>query len=408
MPSPTAAARRPSPSTDAATLADQVRAWAQAAGFDAVGITTPDAIPEAAGRLAAFLADGHHGDMGWMADTADRRGAPRALWPAARSVVMLGLSYAPAADPRDILQARHRGAISVYAQGRDYHDLIKGRLKQVARQLTAAAGADVKVFVDTAPLMEKPLAAASGLGWQGKHTNLVSRTHGSWLLLGAILTTAVLIPDAPARDHCGSCRRCLDVCPTDAFPAPYRLDARRCIAYLTIEHRGPIPPALRPAIGNRVFGCDDCLAVCPWNRFAARARETRLHGRPETDNPPLADLVRLDDAAFRVRFAGTPVKRTGRDRVVRNVLIAIGNSGERALLPGVVARLDDAAPVVRGAAVWALARLADASAVQSYAAAHAATEIDPDVAAEWAAAVFGATADAHINATDITREDPTR
>ena len=293
-------------------------------------MTAPDAAPLAPERLEAWLAEGHHGSMAWMADTAARRADPRILWPEVRSIVLLGLNYGPETDPLATLGARDRATISVYARNRDYHDVIKGKLKEAAGFLAARAGSGVKVFVDTAPVMEKPLAQAAGLGWQGKHTVLVSREFGNWLFLGAIFTTAEMPPDAPERDHCGSCRRCLDICPTDAFPAPYRLDARRCISYLTIEHKGHIPPDLRPGIGNRVFGCDDCLAVCPWNKFAQAGREARLKQREDLAAPPLADLARLDDAAFRARFAGTPIKRTGRDRFVRNVLIAIGNSGDPA------------------------------------------------------------------------------
>ena len=356
-------------------------------GFHDLRVTRADALgAQAAERLAAFVAEGAHGDMDWMARTLDRRGSVAALWPEARSVIMLGLSYAPSRDPLAVLAEPLRGAISVYAQGRDYHDIIKRGLIVLARELSERTGADVKLFVDTAPLMEKPLAAAAGLGWQGKHTNLVSRTAGSWLFLGAILTTSDIEPDAPEDDHCGSCRRCLDVCPTDAFPAPYRLDARRCIAYLTIEHKGHIAREFRVAIGNRVFGCDDCLAVCPWNKFAAASREARFAARAQTDGPPLGALLALDEATFRARFAGTPVKRTGRDRVVRNALIAAGNSGDRALLPGVIALLEDASPLVRAMAVWALGRLASREEVDEHARRFAPREEDADVKAEWALA----------------------
>jgi epoxyqueuosine reductase len=355
-------------------------ARAAAEGFATCRVTTPDAIPRAGERLAAWLEADHHGGMGWMEERADWRASPAALWPAAQSVILLGLSYAPPHDPLDSVGRTDRGAISVYAARRDYHDVIKGKLKTVAGAL-AAQGHAVKVFVDTAPLMEKPLAQAAGLGWQGKHTVLVSRQHGSWLFLGAILTTAALPADAPESDHCGSCSRCLDICPTAAFPAPYVLDARRCIAYLTIEHAGPIAPSLRVGIGNRIFGCDDCLAVCPWNKFAGEARETRLALREDLIDRPLAELAALDDAAFRALFAGTPVKRTGRDRFVRNVLIAIGNSGEASLAAAARARLDDASPLVRAMAVWALSRL-DAGALAAEAG-RAAAETDPDVLAEW-------------------------
>jgi epoxyqueuosine reductase len=363
-------------------------AEARAAGFAAAQVTTPAAIgPLLAERLAAFISDGRHGDMDWMATTATRRGHPLALWPEARSIVVLGMSYTPEEDPLAVLAERSRGAISCYAQSKDYHDVVKAGLKRVAGSLARASGAQVKVFVDTAPLMEKPLAEAAGLGWQGKHTNLVSRDHGSWLFLGAILTTAEMTPDAPETDHCGSCRRCLDVCPTNAFPAPYQLDARRCISYLTIEHKGHIPAELREAMGNRVFGCDDCLAVCPWNKFAAAARETRLAARDAARSPPLAELLALDDAAFRARFAGTPVKRTGRDRVVRNALIAAGNSGDAGLIAAVERLMDDASPLVRAMAVWALRRLVGPDTdPEAWAAArkrYAGRETDSAVRAEW-------------------------
>jgi epoxyqueuosine reductase len=358
---------------------------ARAHGFEVVGVTRPDAIPEAKGHLARFIAEGAHGDMGWMADSA-RRGDPRALWPDVRTVVMLGLNYAPAGDPLAILARSDRGAISVYAQGDDYHDVIKPRLKAVARWLIEAAGGDARVFVDTAALMEKPLAAAAGLGWQGKHTNLVSRERGSWLFLGAILTTLELAPDAPERDHCGTCRACLDVCPTAAFPAPYRLDARRCISYLTIEHKGPIPRELRPLMGNRIYGCDDCLAVCPWNKFAQTGHETRLAARAELGEPRLADLARLDHAGFRALFRKSPVKRIGRDRFVRNVLIAIGNSGDAGMADEAEQALADPAVLVRGAAVWALGRLAPAR-LAAAANEYLAREAAPAVREEWAAAL---------------------
>lgn len=344
-------------------------------------VTTPNAIPDAAGRLADWLTAGHQGDMGWMADRAEWRGDPARLWPEARSVVMLGMSYAPGLDPLELLDREGHAALSVYAARRDYHDVIKGKLKTVAGAL-AAAGAAVKVFVDTAPVMEKPLAQAAGLGWQGKHSVLVSREHGSWLFLGAIFTTAELPADALETDHCGSCTRCLDICPTAAFPQPYVLDARRCIAYLTIEHEGPIPAELRAGIGNRVFGCDDCLAVCPWNKFAGVAREARLALREDLLSMPLAALARLDDAAFRAMFAGTPVKRTGRDRFVRNVMIAIGNAKDPSLASEAERALGDASPLVRGMAVWALGRLAPRRAAV-LAAARGAADPDAGVRAEW-------------------------
>jgi len=359
-------------------------------GFDVIGVTRPDAIPQALARLQQFLAAGAHGDMDWMETTAARRGDPRALWPDVRSVIMLGLNYGNGRDPLAILEQRDRGAISIYAQGDDYHEIIKPRLKALARWLTVQAGGDVqagmKVFVDTAAVMEKPLAAAAGLGWQGKHTNLVSRQFGSWLFLGAIFTTLELPPDTAEDDHCGSCRACLDICPTAAFPAPYRLDARRCISYLAIEHKGPIPRELRAAIGNRIYGCDDCLAVCPWNKFAQAGHEAKLAARAALKAPRLAELAALDDGAFRKLFARSPVKRTGRDRFVRNVLIAIGNSGDAALVSAAERLLTDASALVRGAAVWALARL-DRERIAALAAAHRNAERDPEVKAEWTAAV---------------------
>jgi epoxyqueuosine reductase len=365
-------------------LKQLVRAEARAAGFVVARVTVPAAVaPAMAERLAHFLREGRHGDMHWMATTAERRGHPLALWPSVRSIVMLGMSYAPQEDPLAVLGERSRGAVSCYAQSKDYHDVVKAGLKRVAAALARAGGADVKVFVDTAPLMEKPLAEAAGLGWQGKHTNLVSREHGSWLFLGAILTTAEIAPDLPEADHCGSCRRCLDVCPTAAFPLPYQLDARRCISYLTIEHKGHIPAELRAPMGNRVFGCDDCLAVCPWNKFAVAARETRLAARDALRSPPLADLLALDDAAFRARFAGTPVKRTGRDRVVRNALIAAGNSGDAGLIPAVERLIADASPLVRAMAVWALRQLAGAAAWSAARRRYADRETDSAVRTEW-------------------------
>ncbi|HEY6995287.1 MAG TPA: tRNA epoxyqueuosine(34) reductase QueG [Xanthobacteraceae bacterium] len=365
---------------------------ARAHGFDAVGVTRPDSIPQAPERLRRFLAEGAHGDMHWMATTAARRGDPRVLWPQVRSIIMLGLNYDQGGDPLAILRRRDRGAISIYAQADDYHEIIKPRLKALARWLTAQAGGDAKVFVDTAAVMEKPLAGAAGLGWQGKHTNLVSREFGSWLFLGAIFTTLELPPDAPESDHCGSCRACLDVCPTAAFPAPYRLDARRCISYLTIEHKGPIPRDLRTAMGNRIYGCDDCLAVCPWNKFARAGRELKLAARAELRAPPLAELARLDDAAFRQLFAKSPVKRTGRDRFMRNVLIAIGNSGDAALAAEARRLLADSSALVRGAAVWALGRLLPREALAELAAARRAQETEPLVQEEWTAALAPAAA----------------
>ena len=362
-----------------------LRGAAMEAGFDAFGITTPDAIPQAPQRLQTFLAEKLHGDMDWLETTAQRRGDPQVLWPDARAIVMLGVNYGPDEDPLAILAQRERGGISVYARGEDYHDLIKKRLKDVARWLVANAGGDVKVFVDTAAVMEKPLAAAAGLGWQGKHTNLVSRDFGSWLFLGAIFTTLPLAPDDAEIDHCGSCRNCLDACPTDAFPAPYRLDATRCISYLTIEHKGPIPRELRARMGNRIYGCDDCLAVCPWNKFAQQGHEIKLAARDALRAPTLQSLSRLDDAAFRALFSKSPVKRVGRDRFLRNVLIAIGNADDMALASDAERLLGDASPLVRGAAVWALGRLLPQDEMRKRAA--QANESDADVRAEWDAAM---------------------
>ncbi|WP_200879416.1 tRNA epoxyqueuosine(34) reductase QueG [Microvirga sp. BSC39] len=356
---------------------------ARALGFDTVRIARPDSIPLAPERLQAWLAAGHHGSMDWMADTAERRADPRTLWPEVRSVILLGLNYGPADDPLAELAHKDRGYISVYARNRDYHDVIKGKLKEAAGFLASKASSDVKVFVDTAPVMEKPLAEAAGLGFQGKHTVIVSREFGNWLFLGAIFTTAELPADAPERNHCGSCRRCLDVCPTGAFPAPYQLDARRCISYLTIEHKGHIPEELRSGIGNRIFGCDDCLAVCPWNKFAQAGREARLVQRDDLALLPLADLARLDDPSFRTRFAGTPIKRTGRDRFIRNVLIAIGNAGDAGLAEEAERLLDDASPLVRAMAIWALGRLLPPEALARHAAERLGQESDQDVREEW-------------------------
>jgi epoxyqueuosine reductase len=366
-----------------AALASQARAL----GFDCVGVTAPDAIPHAAKNLRAFLAARAHGDMDWLAREPERRADPRGLWSDVKSVIMLGVNYGPDQDPLAILTQRTRGAISVYAQGSDYHDVIKQRLKTLARWLIAAAPCEVKVFVDTAAVMEKPLAQAAGLGWQGKHTNLVSREYGSWLFLGAIFTTLELPKDAADADHCGSCQACLDICPTAAFPAPYRLDARRCISYLTIENKGPIPHEFRKAMGNRIYGCDDCLAVCPWNKFAQQGREAKLAARDEFRAPDLAELARLDDAAFRARFAKSPVKRTGRDRFVRNVLIAIGNSNDAALAAEAERLLSDASPLIRGAAVWALSQLIGRELFAAKAASAMPDETEESVREEWAAAL---------------------
>ncbi len=368
---------------------------AEALGFDVCRITHADAIPHAPERLARFLNDGHHATMTWMEETAERRAAPRSLWPDVRSIIMLGMNYGPEHDPLENLDNAETGSISVYARHRDYHDIIKGKLKTLASQILAAArertelpddGADLKVFVDTAPVMEKPLAAASGLGWQGKHTNLVSKDFGSWLFLGSIFTTLDLPADEPERDHCGSCRACLDICPTKAFPGPYRLDAGRCISYLTIEHKGPIPREFRTAIGNRIYGCDDCLAVCPWNKFAESASEAKLKARLDLQAPALDDLVTLDDAAFRELFSGSPVKRIGRDRFIRNVLVAVGNSGDTELAKRAKALLDDPSSEVRGAAVWALSRLLEQPEFTRLRNSHEASESDADVRQEWRAA----------------------
>lgn len=328
---------------------------AMAEGFVACRICRPTDVPEVPRRLAAFVEAGYHGQMDWMAQRMAWRGDPGALWPQARSVIMLAESYTPTHDPRAILDQPHKGAVSVYAQGRDYHDIVKKRLKRLARWLIEQQACEVKVFVDTAPVPEKALGQAAGLGWQGKHTNLVSRDWGSWAFLGAIFTTLDLETDAAEVDHCGTCRACLDVCPTDAFPAPYRLDARRCISYLTIEHKGPVDPDLRAMMGNRIYGCDDCLAACPWNKFAVTASDMRYHGQDAA--PDLAQLAQLDDAAFRAAYSGSPIKRIGRDRFVRNVLYAIGNSGRAELLPVARGLAEDPDPAVADAARWAIDRL---------------------------------------------------
>ena len=338
------------------TLTERLKARAAEEGFAACGVCAPDAIPQAPARLAEWLGAGMHGQMAWMESRAAWRGDPRALWPEARSVVMLAMSYAPDVDPLAALERPDRGAVSVYARGRDYHDVVKKALKRLGRWLVEQEPCEIKVFVDTAPVMEKPLAQAAGLGWQGKHTNLLGRGFGNWVFLGAIFTTLDLEPDAPEEERCGSCTRCLDVCPTDAFPAPFRLDARRCVSYLTIEHEGPVDEALRPGLGNRIYGCDDCLAVCPWNKFAAEARDRRL-AASDPEGPMLAELAGLDDAGFRARFAGTPIKRSGRGRIVRNVCYAIGNSGDPGLADAVRPLVGDADPAVADAARWALGRL---------------------------------------------------
>jgi epoxyqueuosine reductase len=369
-------------------LRETVANLAKAHGFDAFGIAPASEDPARSVNLNAWLAEGMQGEMGWMARDPDKRATPETLWPDARSVIMLGVTYAADGDPLVALRHRDRATLALYAMRRDYHDVIKSRLKAFARDLVAREGGQVKVFVDTAPVMEKPLAARAGLGWQGKHTVLVSRRHGNWLFLGAVYSSLSIPPDEPEPDHCGRCRRCLDICPTDAFPAPYRLDPRRCIAYLTIEHKGPIPRDLRGRFGNRVFGCDDCLAICPWNKFAEASRDARLALRGDLVGLRLADLARLDDAAFRALFAGTPIKRTGRDRFLRNVLIAIGNSGDVSLAPVAIERLDDAAPLVRAMAVWALSRLVDPRRFAALGAAHLPGETDPDCRAEWETAII--------------------
>jgi epoxyqueuosine reductase len=372
--------------SDAGARAEAIREKARQLGFEACGFA-PSRAPAARGaRLSAFLAEGRHGDMAWMEGRRQERASPDALWPAARSVVMLGANYGPQGDPLARLEERGRGVISVYAANRDYHDIVKKRLKALGRWMVETFGGEVKVFVDTAPVMEKPLAEDSGLGWQGKHTNLVSRQWGSWLFLGAVFSTLEIAADDRSEDHCGDCRRCLDICPTKAFPAPYQLDARRCISYLTIEHKGPIPREFRSAIGNRIYGCDDCLAVCPWNKFAQVSKEIAFHARDDLKSPQLSDLARLDDASFRAMFSGSPVKRTGRDRFVRNVMIAVGNSADPGLSRIAEERLGDASPLVRGAAIWALSRLASPAAFAAIAARHAPAETDAAAIAEWAAA----------------------
>jgi epoxyqueuosine reductase len=351
--------------------------------FSSVGVASATAPDERVERLQGWLASGAAGEMDWMAREPEKRANPAALWPEARSVIMLGVNHAPDFNPLELLDERENGAIAVYAIRKDYHEVIKGRLKAFATEFVAKTGADVKVFVDTAPVLEKPLAAEAGLGWQGKHTVLVSREFGNWLFLGAIYTTLALEPDQPETDHCGTCRRCLDICPTKAFPAPFQLDARRCIAYLTIEHKGPIPHEFRGAIGNRIFGCDDCIAICPWNKFATQSADLKLSVRENLLHRPLEEFAALDDPGFRALFAGTPIKRTGRDRFLRNVLIAIGNSGSEALADSARPHLHDPNPLVRGAAIWALARLMPGAAFAELAKLQTEMETDPDVRSEW-------------------------
>ncbi len=364
-------------------LAQRIRERAAAEGFSDTRIARLADDPALAERLRSFIAEKRHGSMEWMAETEDRRKSPLAMWPDAKSAIILAMNYGPDMDPLERLRDRQSGVISVYALNRDYHDIVKGRLKQIAQWLAHETKADVKVFVDTAPLMEKPLAQKAGLGWQGRHTNLVSRELGSWFFIGTILTTAALEADEPETDHCGSCRACLDICPTSAFPAPYQLDARRCISYLTIEHKGHIDHEFRRAMGNRIYGCDDCLAVCPWNKFAAEASEAKLKARDDLRAPPLNRLLLLDDASFRALFAGSPVKRTGRDRFIRNVLIAAGNSGDATLLPSIEKLLGDPSPLVRAMAVWALSQLAPGQRFGELRGFHLANETDEDVRREW-------------------------
>ena len=361
----------------------EIRDEAIALGFDAVGFASAEGLQEVEENLFRFLDLGFHGDMAWMQSRAAQRGRPRALWPSARSVIVVALNYAPDEPALAMLERPEIANLSVYARNRDYHDVLKKRLKALGRWLQQRFGGELKVFVDTAPVMEKPLAQQAGLGWQGKHTNLVSREFGSWLFLGVMFTTLDLEPDPADDDHCGSCRQCLDICPTAAFTAPYQLDARRCISYLTIEHKGHIAPEFRGAIGNRVYGCDDCLAVCPWNKYAKASREAAFIPRPDLTAARLEDLARLDDTAFRKRFAGSPIKRVGRDRFLRNVLIAIGNSGEAAALPVIHARLDDESPLVRAMAVWALKQLVPPGEFETIKARRLALENDPDVRREW-------------------------
>jgi epoxyqueuosine reductase len=364
-------------------LEEKLRRKAREEGFADLRIADPAAAGHAGERLLEFLALGREGDMGWLKDTAQRRADPLTLWPQARSAIMLAMSYAPEIDPMRRLEAKGTGVISTYALGRDYHDVIKGKLKHLAQWLARETKQGVKVFVDTAPLMEKPLAEAAGLGWQGRHTNLVSRDLGSWFFLGAILSEAVLARDVPESDHCGSCRACLDICPTQAFPAPYQLDARRCISYLTIEHKGHIGREFRIPIGNRIYGCDDCLAVCPWNKFASVAHEAKLKAREDLIAPKLAELARLDDPAFRALFSGSPVKRSGRDRFIRNVLIAIGNSGDPQLAREAERLLSDPSALVRAMAVWALSRLLPKRDFAKLRDRYLPKESDDAVSAEW-------------------------
>jgi len=366
-----------------ADISADIKQKALSLGFDAAAITTKTDGGAARAHLRAFLEQNRQGDMAWMEQREGERASPAGLWPDVRSIIMVAMNYGPDHDPLAALEEKSRGVLSVYAQNKDYHDIVKKRLKALARFMIENFGGDVKVFVDTAPVMEKPLAAAAGLGWQGKHTNLVSREFGSWLFIGSVFTTLDLQADEKETDHCGTCRRCLDVCPTDAFPTSYQLDARRCISYLTIEHKGPIPHEFRRAMGNRIYGCDDCLAVCPWNKFAETASQTAFHARTELKSPSLATLSALDDTGFRALFKASPVKRLGRDRFIRNVMIAIGNSGDASLAPWAIDRLEDAAPLVRGAAVWAALQLLPSDEFTARRETALQTETDPGVVEEW-------------------------
>lgn len=365
-------------------IKSEIAAYAMGLGFDQIGFTDSQLPPEARVRLADFLARGYHGDMAWLADRSDERSDPKTLWPDSRSIIALGVNYGPDLNPLEKLKQRETANISVYAQDKDYHDIIKKNLKKLARWMVQSWACEVKVFIDTAPVLEKPLAQKAGLGWQGKHTNLVSREFGSWLFLGEVYTSLSLPPDDSDIDHCGSCQQCLDICPTDAFPAPYRLDARRCISYLTIEHKGPIPVEFRKPMGNRIYGCDDCLAVCPWNKFAQQTDEIRFHTRGALKNPLLTQLAELDDASFRIKFSGSPIKRIGRDRFIRNVLIAIGNSLATDIPPIVEKLLNDDSPLVRGAAVWACGQL-NLQQARAMRALHQKDETDQAVLDEWTA-----------------------
>ena len=365
------------------TLVSKIRDRALSLGFDAIGFAGPEDVGQAGRKLSEFVALGRHGEMKWMAKKIDRRKDPKKLWPAVRGVIVVAANYGPETDPLDDLSRRSIGTISVYARNRDYHKILKGRLKQLGNWMSSSLGGKIKVFVDTAPVMEKPLAEAAGLGWQGKHTNLVSQEYGSWLFLGVIFTTFEVSSEETIGDRCGSCQRCLDICPTHAFPVPYQLDARRCISYLTIEHKGQIAREFRSAMGNRIFGCDDCLAVCPWNKFARATREMKLSAREDLLAPDLSMLARLDDQAFRTLFAGSPIKRLGRNRFVRNVLVAIGNSANPALAKAAAARLEDSSPLVRGMAVWAWQQLAKPEEIAGRRKQHLCQESDSAVRAEW-------------------------